>query len=89
MIFISTDFAQIIKNQVGSDSEIIHKPPVEDDPKMRRPDISLAKKIINWEPRVGLEKGLQKTIEYFRKELGRSNLSGKDTHADLSDYQVP
>lgn len=45
---------------------------VEDDPQRRKPDITRAKTFLNWEPRVPLKDGLQKTIEYFRKELDRS-----------------
>ena len=37
---------------------------------MRRPDISLAKKLLGWEPRVGLEEGLRRTLEYFRERVG-------------------
>jgi len=69
-------FAMLIRDMVGGDSEIIHLPPVTDDPQRRRPDIRRAKEQLNWEPLVTLEKGLAKTVEYFRKELGR-NKHGK------------
>jgi len=69
-------FARLIRDMVGGDSEIIHLPPVTDDPQRRRPDISRAKEQLNWEPLVTLEKGLAKTVEYFRKELDR-NKHGK------------
>lgn len=55
-------------------------PPVEDDPQRRKPDISRAKKFLNWEPRVPLKVGLEKTIEYFRKELERSNHSNRNIY---------
>jgi len=42
------EFASVIKTQVGSASEIVHKPSVEDDPRRRRPDITLAKQVLNW-----------------------------------------
>lgn len=45
---------------------------VEDDPQRRKPDISRAKKFLNWEPKVSLNEGLKKTIEYFTKEVKRS-----------------
>ena len=64
-------FATIIKEMVGGSSEIVNLAPVEDDPQRRRPDITLAKEVLNWEPVVPLEKGLKKTVEYFRRELGR------------------
>jgi UDP-glucuronate decarboxylase len=41
----------------------------QDDPKQRRPDISQAKQMLNWEPKIPLEEGLKKTIEYFRSTL--------------------
>ncbi len=50
----------------GSTSEIIQKPMPEDDPSRRKPDITLAQTTLQWEPKVPLEEGLQKTIEYFR-----------------------
>lgn len=55
-------------------------PAVEDDPQRRKPDITRAKKFLNWEPRVPLKVGLQKTIEYFRKELDRSNHSHRNLY---------
>lgn len=54
----------------GSNSRIVKMPLPEDDPKVRQPDITQAKKIIGWEPEVGLREGLQKTIEYFGKKTG-------------------
>lgn len=67
-----TEFAVIIRDLVGGNSKIQTMPAVEDDPQRRKPDITRAKQIINWEPRVPLKDGLHKTIEYFRKELSRS-----------------
>lgn len=67
-----TEFAVIIHDLVGGRSEIKTMPAVEDDPQRRKPDITRAKTIIHWEPRVPLKEGLEKTIEYFRKELNRS-----------------
>jgi len=81
------EFATLIKDQVGSSSKIIHKEAVEDDPQRRRPDISLAKKVLNWEPKVTLKQGLEKTIDYFRKELSRKHYSdGIDIHPN--EYRV-
>lgn len=54
-----------------SRSEIVHKPLPQDDPKQRKPDISLAKEKLDWEPKVKLEEGLIKTIDYFREILGK------------------
>jgi dTDP-glucose 4,6-dehydratase len=60
-------FAQEIKRLVGSDAPIEFRPLPEDDPKIRRPDITKARKVLGWEPRVPLEEGLQRTIDYFKK----------------------
>jgi UDP-glucuronate decarboxylase len=51
---------------VGGKSKIVHKPLPADDPKQRKPDITLAKKILKWEPAVALDEGLKRTIAYFR-----------------------
>jgi len=65
--FTMLELAQLVIKLTGTKSKITHKPLPADDPKQRRPDISLAKKIINWEPKISLEEGLAKTIEYFKK----------------------
>ena len=52
----------------GSGSRIVFRPLREDDPKIRRPDISKARALLNWEPKVGPDEGLRRTIEWFRKE---------------------
>ncbi|CAB4056138.1 UXS1 [Lepeophtheirus salmonis] len=66
-------FAELIRKKVGSKSKIDYLPAVEDDPQRRRPDISLAKRVLEWKPVVMFEDGIQKTIEYFRNELSRSH----------------
>ena len=66
------EFAETIKRIVGSDAPIVFKPLPEDDPKIRRPDISKAKALLKWEPLVPLEEGLGRTIAYFREKLGAS-----------------
>lgn len=70
-IKIST-LAEMVIRMTGSKSKIIHLPLPQDDPKQRKPDISLAKKELNWAPKVDTEKGLEKTIEYFRRTLGKT-----------------
>lgn len=60
------DIANTIKKMTSSSSEIIFEDLPQDDPKLRKPDISKAKKLLNWEPKISLEDGLLKTIEYFR-----------------------
>lgn len=63
------EFAEEVLKQTGSKSKIIYKPLPEDDPKVRQPDISKAKKILGWEPKVERSKGLSITIKYFKKIL--------------------
>ena len=60
------EFAERIRRLTGSKSGIIHRELPEDDPKQRQPDISKARRILGWEPRVALEDGLRQTIEYFQ-----------------------
>lgn len=60
------EFAEEILRVTGSASGIVNHPLPEDDPRQRRPDISKARRLLGWEPRVGLEEGLQLTIDYFR-----------------------
>ena len=60
------ELAKMIIKMTGSKSKITFKPLPEDDPRQRKPDIGLAKKVLGWEPKVGLEEGLFKTIQYFR-----------------------
>ena len=61
--------AEKVKNKVNKEVNIIHKQLPEDDPKQRKPDISMAKKILNWEPTVDLELGLDLTINYFKNVI--------------------
>lgn len=70
------EFAKIVVELAGSDSQIIHKELPVDDPKIRRPDITKAQEILGWEPKVGLKEGLEKTIEYFvnEKKVKHENL---------------
>jgi UDP-glucuronate decarboxylase len=67
--FTMYELAQKVLELTGSTSKIIHKPLPQDDPKQRRPDITKAKEVLNWEPTINLEDGLVKTIEYFRNTI--------------------
>jgi dTDP-glucose 4,6-dehydratase len=61
--------ARTIITMTGATSKIVHKPLPTDDPKVRQPDITRARALLKWEPKVPLEQGLVKTIEYFRTKL--------------------
>jgi UDP-glucuronate decarboxylase len=61
--------AEMVIAMTGSKSKIIYLPLPQDDPRQRKPDITLARKELNWEPTVSLEAGLEKTVEYFRRTL--------------------
>ena len=65
--FTIKELAQKVLEQTGSSAKIVYKPLPQDDPQQRKPDISLAQKTINWAPKTNLEKGLVKTIEYFKE----------------------
>ena len=62
--------AETIITMTGSRSTIVYRPLPTDDPKQRRPDITRARTLLGWEPKVQLEEGLIKTIEYFRTKVG-------------------
>ena len=68
------DFASKIAEAVGVEIHVEYKPLPEDDPKVRRPDISKAKELLNWEPQVSLKEGLKKTLPFFKDKLGMTSL---------------
>ncbi len=65
------DFARIVLDLTGSSSRLRHESLPVDDPKVRQPDISRAKELLGWRPRITLEEGLERTIEYFRETVSR------------------
>lgn len=64
-----TELALLVRDLVGSDSPLEYVPRPEDDPTVRRPDISLARAVLGWEPKVDLADGLRRTIDWFRATL--------------------
>jgi dTDP-glucose 4,6-dehydratase len=62
-------FAEAVQRFVGSHCPIVHRPLPEDDPKIRRPDITRAKEILGWEPKVGFEEGMRRTVAWFRERV--------------------
>ena len=67
--FTILELAEQVVRLTGSTSKIIHEPLPQDDPLQRKPDISLARDKLSWEPKVALEKGLQRTVDYFKAEI--------------------
>lgn len=63
------NLAKLILDKIDTKSKIIFKDLPQDDPIKRKPDITLAKNILDWQPQISIEKGLDKTIEYFEKKL--------------------
>jgi nucleoside-diphosphate-sugar epimerase len=61
------EFAQRIQRLMGNNLAIVHQPLPSDDPKRRQPDISKAKRVLGWEPKVSLEDGLRETVEYVKR----------------------
>jgi dTDP-glucose 4,6-dehydratase len=71
------DFAEEIIALTGTNQKVVYKDLPQDDPLKRRPDISLAKKILDWEPKVGREEGMKLTYDYF-KSLAPEDLNKRD-----------
>ncbi|GAA6143112.1 UDP-glucuronic acid decarboxylase family protein [Hydrogenophaga sp. 5NK40-0174] len=69
--FTIRQLAETVIHKVGGPSRLIFKPLPQDDPRQRRPDIAQAMEHLGWQPRVGLDEGLDHTIAYFRKIVGR------------------
>ena len=74
--FTIRELAELVLELTGSKSKLVHMPLPADDPTRRRPDITLAKQHLGWQPKVKLREGLTKTIEWFRS-------------IDLADYRPP
>ena len=69
--FKMTELANIVLEEIQSNSKIIYMPLPQDDPTQRCPDISKAKEILSWEPKIQLREGIRNTAEYFKKVLAR------------------
>ncbi|MER3417110.1 MAG: NAD-dependent dehydratase [Gemmataceae bacterium] len=81
------DFAKEIIELTGSQSPIVFAPLPEDDPRVRRPDISLARKLLNWEPRTDRREGLARTLAYFRRCLAQQ--TGRAANQRAPEGVVP
>lgn len=67
------EFAKEVIELTGSKSKIIHEELPDDDPKVRQPDITKAKRVLDWEPRVDRKEGLKKTLAYFKEQVDKSD----------------
>jgi dTDP-glucose 4,6-dehydratase len=67
--FTVLEFAHLVKKLTGSSSELVFEPLPQDDPKQRKPDITKARETLGWEPRIELEEGLGRTLEFFRERI--------------------
>jgi UDP-glucuronate decarboxylase len=67
--FTMLELAEKVIQKIGGKSKIVFRPLPSDDPKMRRPDITIAKRELDWEPKVKLDEGLDHIIQYFREYL--------------------
>ena len=75
--FTMLQLAETVLRLTASTSKLVFKPLPQDDPRQRKPDISLANKVLGWLPRVSLDDGLKETIAYFRGEIESSNFPGR------------
>ena len=75
------ELAERIIALTGSDSEIVFRPLPQDDPTQRCPDITLARTLLGWQPTVGLDEGLQRTIAYFARLLAERGVSASLVNA--------
>jgi dTDP-glucose 4,6-dehydratase len=76
------DFAEEIIKLTGTEQKIIYKPLPKDDPMQRQPDITKAKELLDWEPKIGRSEGMKRTFNYF-KTLSKEDLE-KTEHRDFS-----
>jgi nucleoside-diphosphate-sugar epimerase len=63
--FTMLELAELVLTLTGSSSAVVHKPLPSDDPRLRRPDISIARDVLGWQPRIPLREGLSRTINWF------------------------
>lgn len=69
------EFARWVQRSIGSDSEIVFRPLPQDDPRLRRPDITTAREVLGWEPKMPFEEGMRRTVTWFRQRLELGDLA--------------
>ena len=67
------ELAEMVLERTGSASQIVEEPLPQDDPKVRRPDITHARDVLGWEPKVSLREGIRRTVPYFRELIERGD----------------
>jgi dTDP-glucose 4,6-dehydratase len=75
--FTILECAQLVLKVTGSKSRIRYEPLPQDDPKQRRPDITKARQLLGWEPKIGLEAGLRLSLEYFKKAVAEDTTAAR------------
>ncbi len=80
--FTISELAEVVIEETGSGSGIESLPLPEDDPKVRRPDISVARGVLGWEPKTTLREGLKKTVPYFRNLVETENARARPLTSD-------
>jgi dTDP-glucose 4,6-dehydratase len=75
--FTIRELAEVVLEETGSGSELEALPLPADDPKVRRPDITIARDVLGWEPKIELREGIQRTLPYFREELERHDAKAR------------
>ena len=71
--FTILECAQAVMKVTGSKSKIAYEPLPQDDPKQRRPDITKARQLLGWEPKIQLEEGLRLSLDYFKQALAQES----------------
>ena len=75
--FTIRELAEVVLEETGSHSELVSLPLPQDDPKVRQPDIALARRVLDWEPKVPLREGIHRTVPYFRKLVEEENAGAR------------
>ena len=75
--FTIKELAEAVLREVGSESRLESLPLPEDDPKVRQPDITIARDVLGWEPQIQLLEGIRRTIPFFRSELERHDAKAR------------
>ncbi|KAG0336281.1 UDP-glucuronic acid decarboxylase 1 [Podila humilis] len=68
------EFAEMIRDEINADVEIMSLPPTEDDPQKRRPDIGRAQKYLGWAPKFSVDQGIRETVQYFKNTMAEQNM---------------